>query len=208
MIALCGASRTGKSTLAKAFAEASGMKFVPTDAQGTMSRLGVSPKADVPFDVRLAIQKEILNDCNALYERSGIKFITDRSPIDFMAYLLADVHRQNVPYSLCGDIESYMKDCFASANRHFTTIILVQPGIPWVEAEGKAPAHPIYAEHLNALMLGMMAGGHLECDHYQLPRTLLDLKQRVAAVAHAAQKSAGKHQASMSAMHEAGLVLH
>src|SRR5258706_15719526 len=100
MIGLCGSNRVGKTTLAKAFAEEAGVKYVPTSASGTFERLGYSPKVDLPFAERLMIQQEILKDCNALYEKSGVRFITDRTPIDFLGYLLADVQRENVPYAL------------------------------------------------------------------------------------------------------------
>ena len=184
------------------------MKYVSASAAYTFQRLGLSPKVDLPFEERLHLQKEILKDSDALYERSGVRFITDRTPIDFLAHLLADVQCENVPRSAWGEVERYMKDCFACANRHFTTVILVQPGIKLVEAPTSAPANPSYIEHLSNLMLGLMANGMLECDHYQIPRACTDLDQRVAAVSQALRKSSSRHVAKMEAMHETGLVLH
>jgi predicted ATPase len=208
MLALAGAQRLGKTTLAKAFADETGMKFVPTGATATFERMGLDPKVDYPFDVRLRIQQEILRDCDRLYEKSGVRFITDRSPIDFLGYLLADVTRANVPYRLAGEVQRYIAECYACANRHFTTVVLVQPGITLVDEEGKAPANPIHIEHLSNLMLGLMANGMLTCDHFQIPRACTDLDQRVAAVSQAVRKSASRHSAKMEAMHETGLVLH
>jgi hypothetical protein len=208
MLGLCGSHRSGKSTLARAFSEHSGVKYVATGASATFERLGFDPKKDYDFATRLLIQREILKDVNTLYEKSGMQFITDRTPIDLLGYTLADVTRENVPMPLVADLQRYMHDCYECANRHFTTLILVQPGIQLVDAEGKAPANPAYVEHLNALMLGLMAGGALKCDHFSMPRSCTDLKQRVAAVAHGVSKSAVRHNAAMQSMHEAGLVLH
>jgi hypothetical protein len=208
MLGLTGSHRSGKSTLAKAFADESGVKYVATGATATFERVGFDPKKDYDFATRLMIQREILRDCDRLYEKSGVRFITDRTPIDFLGYTLADVTRENVPYALTVELERYIADCYACANRHFTTLVLVQPGIKPVEAPGKAPANPAYIEHLNALMLGLMATDTLTCDHYQIPRRCTDLDQRVAAVAQAAQKSASRHVVRMEAMHEGGLVLH
>ena len=205
---LCGSHRTGKSTLAKAFAEQTGVKYVATGASATFERLGFDPKKDYDFGTRLMIQREILKDVDALYERSGVRFITDRTPIDLLGYTLADVTRENVSGALAAELLRYMTDCFASINRHFTTLVLVQPGIELIEAEGKAPANPAYVEHLNALMLGLLAGGKLECDYFQIPRACTDLKQRVAAMSQAVGKSASRHVAKMEALHETGLVLH
>jgi hypothetical protein len=208
MLGLCGPHRTGKSTLAKAFAEATGTRYVQTGASATFARLGFDPKKDYDFATRLKIQREILRDCNALYEKAGVRFITDRTPIDLLGYTLADVTRENVPLALAAGLDSYIAECYACVNQHFTTLVLVQPGIPLVEAEGKAPANPAYIEHLNALMLGLMAAEPLECDHYKIPRACIDLDLRVAAVGQAASRSASRHVASMAAAHEAGLVLH
>jgi hypothetical protein len=208
MLGLCGAQRTGKSTLAQAYAEESGIKFVATGASATFQRLGLDPKKDYDFATRLKLQKEILHDCDALYEKSGVRFITDRTPIDFLGYTLADVTRENVRGALDAELQRYIADCYACANKHFTTLVLVQPGIELVEAEGKAPANPSYMEHLNALMLGLMAADTLQSDHYQIPRRVIELEMRITAVEQAVRKSAQRHVAKMGMLHEDGLVLH
>ncbi|HDR9086296.1 TPA: AAA family ATPase [Burkholderia vietnamiensis] len=208
MIGLSGAQRTGKSTLAQAYAEATGVKFVPTSAAATFERLGYSPKADYPFETRLMIQREILRDMDRLYERSGVKFITDRTPIDLLGYTLADVQRNNVPYELAADVDRYTQDCYESANRHFTTLILVQPGIQMVEAEGKAPAHRTHMEHLNYLMLGLLIDDRLQCDHFLIPKRYTSIEKRIEAITYALGKSTERHQAKMDALLDNGLVIH
>jgi hypothetical protein len=208
MLGLCGSHRTGKSTLAKAFAEEFGVKFVATGATATFERLGVDPKKDYPFEVRLTIQREILKDCNELYSRSGVRFITDRTPIDFLAYTLADVSRENVRGSVEADLAQYITDCYECANKHFTTLVLLQPGIVAVEAAGKAPASAGFMEHLNALCLGLLASEALLADQFSIPRRYVELEQRVLALNSAINKSSSRHLIKMDAMHENGLVLH
>lgn len=208
MISLLGAQRTGKTTLAKAYAEAAGIKFVPTSASATFDRLGYSPKADYPFETRLMIQREILRDMDRLYERSGVKFITDRSPIDLLGYTLADVQRNNVPYELAAEVVRYTNDCYECANRHFTALILVQPGIQPVEADGKAPANPSYMEHLNALMLGLMTDDRLQTDHFLIPRRYTSVEKRIEAITYALGKSTERHQAKMDSMLDRGMMIH
>jgi hypothetical protein len=208
MIGLAGSQRVGKSTLAKAYAEESGVKFVATGASATFQRLGLDPKRDYDFATRLRIQREILADCDRLYEKSGTRFITDRTPIDFLGYTLADVTRENVRGKLDAELRRYIVDCYACANKHFTVLVLVQPGIALIEEEGKAPANPSYMEHLNALMLGLMADDTLHCDHYKIPRRAIELEVRITAVEEAVRKSAQRHIAKMEKLHEDGLVLH
>ncbi|MDP9155339.1 MAG: AAA family ATPase [Pseudomonadota bacterium] len=198
----------GKTTLAQAYAEEHGVKFVQTGAAATFERLGMDPKKDYDFATRLKIQREILADCNTLYDKSGVRFITDRTPIDFLGYTLADVTRENVRGALVAELERYVTDCYACANQHFTTIVLVQPGIVLIEAEGKAPANPPYMEHLNALMLGLMASDMLLADHYKIPRQVTELEMRIMAVEQATRRSRDRHVAKMGQLHEDGLVLH
>jgi hypothetical protein len=208
MIGLSGAQRTGKSTLARAYAEEHGVKFVATGASATFARLGLDPKKDYDFATRLRIQREILADCDRLYEKSGTRFITDRTPIDFLGYTLADVTRENVRGATDRELRRYVDDCYACANKHFTVLILVQPGIALVEEVGKAPANVPYMEHLNALMLGLMAEDRLSADHYKIPRRAIELEIRITAVEEAVRKSAQRHVAKMERLHEDGLVLH
>ena len=105
---LCGAHRTGKTTLAKAFSNYSGMPFVQTGASHVFADMGLDPKVDYPLEVRLDIQKRILESFEK--QCSSVKtkhFITDRTPIDFMAYMMADIQRENVRGQLEKDIERY-----------------------------------------------------------------------------------------------------
>jgi hypothetical protein len=208
VIGLAGSQRTGKSTLAKAYAEESGVKFIATGASATFARLGLDPKKDYDFATRLRTQREILADCDRLYDSAGVRFITDRTPIDFLGYTLADVTRENVRGKLEVELQRYVDDCYACANKHFTVLILVQPGIALVEAEGKAPASPSYMAHVNALMLGLMADEALQADHYKIPRRAIELEIRISAVEEAVRKSAQRHVAKMERLHEDGLVLH
>jgi hypothetical protein len=181
-IGLSGAHRVGKSTLAKAYAERYKIAYVPTGATATYARLGLSPKVDYPFAVRLQIQKEILADCSRLYRGAPARFITDRTPLDFMAYMIADVQRNNVTMPEAKELERYIEDCYKAANAHFSTIVIVRPGIPLVEEEGKAPANPAYITHLDALMIGLGYGGRYKGLRFHIPETCTDMEERIKCV--------------------------
>ena len=92
-LGLCGTHRTGKSTLAKAYALAEGVPYLQTGATQVFLDMGLDPKVDYPLDVRIQIQKRILESFDKQYSAAGRDFITDRTPIDMMAYTLADVQR-------------------------------------------------------------------------------------------------------------------
>ena len=153
MIGLVGAHRTGKTTLAKAFSKRYNVPFLQTNVGDTFKRLGYDPKMDYEFSVRLYIQHQILADIERKYKAmNGAHFITDRTPLDLLAYTIADVQRANLAPDLVSVFMDYFKKCIAVTNQYFWMVAVIQPGIPLVEEEGKAPANIAYMEHLNLNM--------------------------------------------------------
>lgn len=205
---LAGAHRTGKTTLAKAYSEHSGIPFIQTGASHVFAEMGMCPKTDYPMKTRLEIQRRILESfekqCRA--HKSGY-FITDRTPIDFIAYTLADIQRENTPYSLSGEIDRYITDCFSVSNSLFPILMVVQPGIPLVEAEGKAPASMPYIEHINHLIMGLVVSEFNERSHFYIPRQFTSLEDRIACIDNAIMRTEDRFRQDMK---RAGvtLVLH
>lgn len=187
MIGLCGAHRVGKSTLAEAFARQQNIPFVRTDVAGILRTLGVDPKADISIEGRLATQEAILYGLTEQYKHAEsltTLWITDRTPIDLASYMLADVQRATMADNpeLAAMVNRYVDRCIEVANAHFATIVLVNPGIQVVEAEGKAPGCPAYMEHLTMLQAGLMLREDLRTPHFMLPRSMTDLQARVKAI--------------------------
>ncbi|MCG5512795.1 ATP-binding protein [Ectothiorhodospira shaposhnikovii] len=179
MIGVTGAHRVGKSTLCKAFAESCGLPFVQTDVSGVFVELGLDPKEDYDFDIRLMIQGRILALMSKTFEGAPSRFITDRTPIDLLAYTLADVRRTNLSPERVGCLMAYSDACFRVVNRHFSSLVVVQPGIKLVEAEGKAPANPAYIEHINSLIMGLAADERCKATKHYMSRSATDLSERV-----------------------------
>jgi hypothetical protein len=195
MIGLTGPHRTGKSTLAKAYSQRAGIRFVETNAKGTFERLGVDPRVEYPFDVRLKIQGEILKDAEALYEKGGVWFITDRTPICMLAYTLADVSRTTLTPDSERELAAYIAACIEVCNRHYTSLIVLQPAIPIKDEPGKAPPSPGYMRHLNALILGLTVDERVRPYHYYIPLNMTGLEPRVEAVQYAVNRSAERYKA-------------
>lgn len=203
-LGLTGTHRTGKSTLAKAYALAEGVPFLQTGASQVFIDMGYDPKVDYPLDVRLEIQKRILESFDKQYSAGGRDFVTDRTPVDMMAYLLADVQRQNTTPEQSIGIANYLKDCAAVTNTHFTTLVVVQPGIPVIEEEGKAPANYAYMEHISALVMGIVVSELIIPSHYYIPRKLTNLADRVAVLKRVTGRTLEKHQMYIQQQAEAG----
>lgn len=203
-IGLTGTHRTGKSTLARAYALAENVLYLQTAVSQVFVDMGYDPKADYPLDIRLEIQKRILDALDKQYSAAGQTFITDRTPIDLMAYMLADIQRQNTTPEQARQITKYMEDCAAVTNTHFTCLVVVQPGIPVVEAEGKAPANAAYMEHISALVMGLVVSEIILPSHYYIPRSTTNLGDRVKCLQKVANKTLEKHMAFIQQRAESG----
>lgn len=182
MLGICGSHRTGKTTLARTMAETSGLFFLESKVSDTFRRMRVDPRADLPFEDRLYVQYQILYDMERLYfEAPTSHFITDRTPIDVYSYLLADVQRTTLDPVQEGDLERFWAETCRVVNRHFELVMVIQPGIDLIEAEGKAPATTGYVEHVNAVIIGLVMGrsyADLETNIILMKREITDLRER------------------------------
>lgn len=182
MLGICGSHRTGKTTLARTMAETSGLFFLESKVSDTFRRMRVDPRADLPFEDRLYVQYQILYDMERLYfEAPTSHFITDRTPIDVYSYLLADVQRTTLDPVQEGDLERFWAETCRIVNKHFELVMVIQPGIDLIEAEGKAPATTGYVEHVNAVIIGLVMGrsyADLETNIILMKREITDLRER------------------------------
>ena len=182
MIGLSGAHRTGKSSLARAFAEKHGIPFVETSASQVFKDLGIDPAATHDFSTRLTVQEEILKRFDAMYAKYPGEAITDRTPLDMLAYTLAEAVGNAVSQEDQARFKKYIESCIFVTNRRFSTILVVQPGIPVVWAEGKAALNDAYIEHLNSLILGLACDERIKPAHFYIPRDMTDMDERISAL--------------------------
>lgn len=190
MLGLVGAHRTGKTTLAAEVAKTQQWEFAQTSVSQIFKSLGYDPAQEFDFATRLTIQEEILKRMDAFYAKcAGMNVITDRTPIDMLAYTMAEAIGDRVSEEDQGRFEAYANACFDITNRRFTEILLVQPGIRLVHEEGKAVLNSAYIEHLNSLMLGLCSDERLKIPHFYIPRHRTDLAKRVGSVVAARRRS-------------------
>lgn len=204
MFGLAGAHGVGKTTLAAAFSEVSGIPFVKGSTRATYERLGLDPRVNYPLEARIDIQFEILRDYGKVYAEAGQRFVTDRTPLDMMAYMLADVQREGIERAQDLRIARYMAECYRVANRFFPVILIVQPGIPHVDEPGRPLMNYAYQEHIHLLVQGLAGDERYRGTHFFVPRDYTDLDRRIEACNYALKRSGDKHQAWLQAMKEAG----
>ena len=175
--------------------------------------IGKDPKVEYPIADRIAIQEAILHAFERQYADASRRYevwISDRTPIDLAGYMLADVQRSTLVGSLgvANMVNDYVKRCLEVTNRCFSTVVLVQPGIPLVEEEGKAPCCPAFIEHLNALQAGLLLDQRLMTGHYMIPRRYTNLRDRIDSVAKAVEHATDAAKVLRTAMDTAGIPLH
>ncbi len=207
-VALIGAHRTGKTSLARAYAERRGVPFVETSVSAIWKELGYDPSVTYDFETRLTVQEEILKRVDAVYGNwAGLDFITDRSPLDMAAYTLAEAIGDRVPASCQQRLAKYVNDCFDVTNRRFGMVFLIQPGIALVHEEGKAAINVGYIEHLNSLILGLSVDERLTCHHFYMPRAVLDFEDRLQALVASVERARSRVAEHYAEARKLGTVL-
>ena len=186
MIGLAGAHRTGKTTLARAFAEKAKLTFVETSTSAIMREAGFDPRQPMTTRERLTVQRIVLErTVRDHYRKAPGSAICDRTPIDMLAYTLADIRGDSLSAEEEKDLKAYAVDCYMAANHFFAAILLVQPGIPIVDAEGKAAPSAGYMEHLNSLILGLLLDERLTAKPFFIPRHKTNLEARIESAQQA-----------------------
>jgi hypothetical protein len=178
-LGLCGGHRTGKTTLAQAIADRKNIPFVKTDTSAVFKKFDLDPSAAMDFDTRLMIQHQILAAAIAIWEQES-SFISDRTPIDMMAYTIGDIQGKTAVNF--DELADYLNLCFAATNKFFTKIAIIQPGIPLVYEVGKAALNQAYIEHINILVMGLCSDRRLKSTVLCLDRSTVSLEERIKSL--------------------------
>jgi len=182
-IGLAGAQRTGKTTLAIECGKVFEIPVIETSISKVFIDMGYDPKVKYNFETRLHIQWNILETLLAQYNSADRgAFITDRTPLDFVAYLMADMGRDTLNPALEREFMNYMAACFEVLNSYFSVVVVVQPGIKVVESKGKAAGSPAHMEHVNTIITGLAINQEINIQHTYIPRHITDLSQRVRCI--------------------------
>jgi predicted ATPase len=180
-LAFCGAHRTGKSTLANAICKRTGWAMVPSRAANAHEDLGFHVGDPLSFEERMAVQTLVLQyhveDIGKVPQNS----VSDRSTLDMATYALCEWGMSAVG-SQADQLQAYVDRCFKLAVRSYTAIILIQPGIPYVEAEGKPPPSQTYQNLFNYVVRSMMLDRRLNIPCFIMPQHLTSLEDRMDGV--------------------------
>ena len=178
-----GAHRSGKTTLMKEMASRHLIPYVETTTTQVFQSLGMDPKVEYTIKERLYSQWKILEalvDCYDKAVQVNPSFMADRTPLDLATYMIADVKRTTLldDHETKEGVMRYIHACKELTAKWFDTVVLVQPGIDFVEAPGKAPACPVYLNHYNLLMKGFITEVSDTVNTVIMPKTTLSLADR------------------------------
>lgn len=175
-IALFGAHRTGKTSLAKEFAEATRIPFIQSTVSKDMKNLNVETDTAFEMQKRLETQEKIFESYKNLMS-DKVALVTDRSPLDFALYTILEVSN-NFPndVELISRYQNYLDSCIQESKK-FDKIYLLQPGIEIVKEGGKGNSVKPVIDKLNLIALGLAS--KLETNIVIIPEHILNLSQRV-----------------------------
>ncbi len=155
-IAICGASGTGKTTLAKELEKAvKELVFVSTSAKEVWPKYGLDKHTDpheMPIDVFRDYQNDILSRRKEVLSKHD-SYITDRSPVDNIVYYLQGVAmRENSGISklYIDKIEEQLKNLDLIIFLPLTQSIIL-------EDDGKRVQNWYYQCMINSMFMNMLS---------------------------------------------------
>lgn len=177
MYGLSGAHRSGKSTLAKAVAEKMQIHYFACSTTEIARAAGFDPVAPMSFMERVACQMAILHGYTKQLREAPRPAITDRTPLDMAAYMLAETTMLSDP-NAGGAITKYVYDCCRLTAEQFDVVFLVNRLPGYTVEPGKPPANFAYQWKHELLLRGILSSANLESAVVATP----DLDERVNLV--------------------------
>lgn len=179
IIGLAGAHRSGKSTLARLISERHGIAYYDGSFGRLAKSLGYDSVAKMSVPERVTMQSEVLALYGEEIRQGPASQITDRTPLDMMAYQVAEVGMHaGLEEATARAIVAYRDQCLALTRDLFGTVFLLQPLPTYVVEDGKPSGDPAYQMHIQALIEGAI----FALRHTPVPVIALDvlpLDQRI-----------------------------
>ena len=160
LYALSGSHRCGKSTLAKGLAESCGLTYVPIKTTEVALKHGYNPVAPMTLETRIGLQVILLDEYMSTIAGCPRPAIVDRSPLDHLAYLLAEIHMQShneVPHLMIEKLMKLIEATTSTLSHHIDMVIYLHP-LPTYEVDPTKPApNRLYQYHYASVLRGMIA---------------------------------------------------
>jgi predicted ATPase len=154
LFGLAGAHRSGKSTLARRLADKLNMHYAPFQTTELMRAAGYDGVANLSVEDRMTAQERLLDAALAFYDALPRPVITDRTPLDMLGYLLAEIGMHGTPPDIADRAASYHERALQETRLRFDAIMVLRP-LPHYEADPtKPPPNRAYQWHHQFIVEG------------------------------------------------------
>lgn len=156
-----GAHRSGKTTLARKLSEDLGVPFHEVSITRMSLALGYNPVMPMTLEDRMRLQLGLLRDYCATVDALPRPVLVDRSPIDIMAYAIAEFDMVSHLKMDAGSLEAsaiFVDMCIDATVTRFDFLYYLEPLQAYVADETKATpaANPAYQRHIALLIQGAL----------------------------------------------------
>jgi hypothetical protein len=154
---LSGPSGSGKTTLARDLAKTLEAPFLEFKTTELVAELGMSPVAELTLADRFKVQNHLLERFWQISQAAPRPFVSDRTPLDFLTYMLAEVPMvSDIPAELQRRIFEFTDKAVQVADSTYLAIFTVR-SLPIYEVNPKRPApNPAYHRHYEMILEGSL----------------------------------------------------
>lgn len=171
-----GAHRTGKTTLAKAFADIREIEFIPMSVSPAYEACGIPMGPVTDFADRMAIQDASIKIYNNKLLAAKGTYITDRCFLDLVAYALIDFPQNPTEFE-SGWLQGYISKCRQLNHTHFNTVVLLRPALELVPDGTSWLADLGVVSQVDA---GMLWAADMAGNVRKMPKYITNLDMRVS----------------------------
>ena len=157
---ISGAHGTGKTTLARAIAAASNLVFFETKTTELLAEIGISGVNNLDIETRFRAQNHLLMRFWEISQKHPRPFISDRTPLDYVGYMLAEVSMHNTSAELGARIDDYVERALRVTSNTYLAVIVLDR-LPAYDADPKRPAANLAFQRHHQLLV--------EAAAYRLP---------------------------------------
>lgn len=174
-IAIVGAHRVGKSTLAKLYGDKhKDTPYIPCSFSNSYEKYGLKVGDPETPEQRLAMQMYALSQWLDMVLVSKGRFVVDRSPIDFAAYCLYQANELGDP-KLYEAAEAFAELCVNTAKMYTDVVLYISPGIDVME-EAKSWSSEKSIRGIDSLICKLLSGFE---EVWVIGPNMLDLDHRL-----------------------------
>ncbi|OCP21984.1 MULTISPECIES: AAA family ATPase [unclassified Ensifer] len=182
---VCGTHRSGKTSTAKLLAEQLGVEFLDSSFD-VAKKFGYNPVGKMTLGERVAMQELVLEDHLDKLKHSPRPLITDRTPLDYFAYTMAQFGMTS--HLECGQVvleaaHRFAKRCLEETKAYYDMVFIMDPLVVYEVDPSKATpaANPAFQLHIHALIHGAVSQIHRDINYAMVP--VMPVQDRVDFIA-------------------------